>query len=180
MSAQYALSSVALAVAVTAGVAGSLAAYAARTKTDYTARGGMLLSALTALLLTGLLSLFVRSSAAELMLAGVGAVLFSAYIVFDVQLLIGGQHAKFQLRCGVYVARCLQPQQGMVCAAARAHAPACSCAQPTSHPPSASSSHPPPPPTPSPDDYVAGTIALYLDIVNLFLHLLRLLGSERE
>lgn len=78
VSAQYALSSVALAVAVTAGVAGSLAAYAARTKTDYTARGGMLLSALTALILTGFLALFTRSSAAELMISGVGALIFGA------------------------------------------------------------------------------------------------------
>ncbi|GBF95111.1 hypothetical protein Rsub_07695 [Raphidocelis subcapitata] len=130
ISATYSLSSVALAVALTAGVAGSLAVYAHRAKTDYTARGGALLSALVSLLLTGLFgALFGGGRGLELLLAGGGAVLFSFYIVYDVQLIIGGAHAKFQL---------------------------------------------------SPDDYVAGTLALYLDVINLFIHLLRLLGNERE
>jgi FtsH-binding integral membrane protein len=129
IAASYALSSVALAVFITGGVAGALSVYATRTKTDYTAQGGMLLSALTAIILTGLIGMFTRSSAFELMVAGGGALLFGFYIVFDVQLLVGGQHAQFQL---------------------------------------------------SPDDYVPGAIALYLDVVNLFIYILRLVGSERE
>lgn len=129
ISASYALNTVALAVAITGGVSASLAVYAHRTKTDYTARGGALLTALTALILTGLVGALTRSSAFEVMLAGGGALLFGFYIIFDVQMLIGGQHTKFQL---------------------------------------------------SPDDYIAGAIALYLDVINMFIYILRLLGSERD
>lgn len=129
ISASYQLSSVALAVLITGGVAGALTVYATRTKTDYTAQGGMLLTALTAIVLTGLLGLFTHSSAVELMIAGGGALLFGMYIVFDVQLLMGGQHTKYQL---------------------------------------------------SPDEYVQGAIAIYLDVINLFIYILRLLGSERD
>ena len=129
IAASYSLPTVALAVAITAGVTGGLAAYAARTKTDYTAQGGLLFSALLALIFTGLVGAFTRSAALDLLIAGGGALLFSAYIVFDLQMLMGGAHTRFQL---------------------------------------------------SPDDYVAGTIALYLDVINLFIYILRLLGSERE
>jgi FtsH-binding integral membrane protein len=129
VAASYALPTVALAVAVTGGVTAGLAAYAARAKTDYTAQGGLLFSALLALILTGLVGALTRSAGLDLLIAGGGALLFSAYIVFDLQLLMGGAHTRFQL---------------------------------------------------SPDDYIAGTIALYLDIINLFMYILRLLGSERE
>jgi FtsH-binding integral membrane protein len=128
IAAGYTLTSVAVAVAMTAGVAGALAAYAARTKTDYTPAGGALCGALTALLLTGLMFSFSAAPAAELVLAGIGSALFGLYLVFDVQLLLGGG-GRFAL---------------------------------------------------SPDDYVAGAISLYLDLVNLFLHLLRLFGTERD
>lgn len=30
----------------------------------------------------------------------------------------------------------------------------------------------------SPDEYVMGTIAIYLDVINLFIHILRLLNSS--
>ena len=83
---------------------------------------------LTALLLTGLMFSFSAAPAAELVLAGIGSALFGLYLVFDVQLLLGGG-GRFAL---------------------------------------------------SPDDYVAGAISLYLDLVNLFLHLLRLFGTERD
>ncbi|KAI8465316.1 MAG: inhibitor of apoptosis-promoting Bax1-domain-containing protein [Monoraphidium minutum] len=129
VSSTYDTRAVALAAAATAGVAGALSAYAARTKTDYTAQGGALLTALVALIFTGLLGALTRSTALELAIAGGGALLFGWYLVFDVQMLIGGQHTRFQL---------------------------------------------------SPDDYVAGAIALYLDVINLFLYILRLLGNDRE
>lgn len=127
ISAQYRLSVVALAVLITAGVSGALAAYAMHTKTDYTAKGGMLVTALVALILTGFVAAFTHSKGLDALIAGGGALLFGFYIVFDVQLLVGGHHTRFQL---------------------------------------------------SPDDYVAGAIALYLDIINLFIYILRLLGDR--
>lgn len=32
----------------------------------------------------------------------------------------------------------------------------------------------------SPDEYVFGAIAIYLDIINLFLHILRMLNASRD
>ncbi len=32
----------------------------------------------------------------------------------------------------------------------------------------------------SPDDYVMATVSIYLDIINLFLHILRILGEMRR
>jgi protein lifeguard len=32
----------------------------------------------------------------------------------------------------------------------------------------------------APDEYVFGAIAIYLDVVNLFLHLLQLLGNRND
>lgn len=129
ISASYALPTVALAVAVTGGVSAALCAYAAKAKTDYTAQGGMLLTALTALILAGLVGAFTRSTVFDVAIAGGGALLFGFYIVFDVQMIVGGAHTRFQL---------------------------------------------------SPDDYVTGAIAVYLDIVNLFIYILRLLGERQE
>jgi FtsH-binding integral membrane protein len=34
--------------------------------------------------------------------------------------------------------------------------------------------------TMSPDDYILGAITIYLDVINLFLCLLRLLGDRRD
>ena len=58
-----------------------------------------------------------------------GCLLFSCYIVYDTQLIVGGQHKKHQF--GV-------------------------------------------------DDYVFAALNIYLDIINLFVYLLRLLNSRRD
>ncbi len=42
----------------------------------------------------GILSMFVHTRVMNIVLAGVGAAIFSAYIVFDVQLIMGGGHAE--------------------------------------------------------------------------------------
>lgn len=105
-----------------------LALYALTTKRDFTAAGALLFTCLLSLLLAGFVGLFVRTSALNLLLGGAGAVLFSCYIVYDVQMLLGGSH-KFSV---------------------------------------------------SPDEYVFGAIAIYLDIINLFLHILRMLNASRD
>lgn len=114
-----------MAVALTAGISIGLTLYALTTKRDFTMAGGMLFSVLAALVLTGLLAVFVKSSALNIAMSAGGALLFSCYIVYDVQLIVGGGH-----------------QQKV-----------------------------------SPDEYVLGAIMVYLDIVNLFLQLLRLLSE---
>lgn len=193
ISASYALNTVALAVAITGGVSASLAAYAHRTKTDYTARGGALLTLLMALILTGLVGAITRSSAFEVLLAGFGAVLFGFYIIFDVQMLIGGQHSKFSLRwvrcngcggmygvggvgavCGVQVCRVhgvrLCIRVGLGGKARRWRSAYGFGEDPIRTATRFDARRRLPAPAPrSPDDYIAGAIALYLDVINMFI-----------
>ncbi|KAG2437623.1 hypothetical protein HYH02_011262 [Chlamydomonas schloesseri] len=117
-----------LAFGLTAGITAAMTAYALTTKNDLTMSGAALYSCLWGLLLAGLVGLFVRTSAFNIMLSALGAVLFSVYIAYDVQCLLGGEH-KYAV---------------------------------------------------SPDEYVLGAIAIYLDIINLFMHILRLLNEANR
>lgn len=128
ISSQYNLASIVLAVMITAGVTVGLSLYALRTKKDFTMQGGLLMTLLLTLIFTSLVGAFMRSPVLDLMIAGGGALLFGAYIVFDVQMLAGGKHTTHKL---------------------------------------------------SPDEYVVGAITIYLDVINLFIYILRLLDDRR-
>jgi len=98
----YTLPSVLLAAGITAAMFLMLTAYACLTKTDFTGLGPYLVCALLGLIVFGFMALFVSyfcSSCYSLMnviYAAVGAVLFSMYIVYDTQLIVGGRHRKHQ------------------------------------------------------------------------------------
>lgn len=128
VSARYDTSVVVLAAALTAGITISLSLYALHTKNDFTAAGGFLFSLFVGLLMLTFIGIFVKTTVFNLVVSGLGALLFSAYIVYDVQTLMGGEH-KFSI---------------------------------------------------SPDEYIFGAIAIYLDIINLFLHLLQLLANRND
>ncbi len=70
------------------------ALYALTTKRDFTAAGALLFTCLLSLLLAGFVGLFLRTSALNLLLGGAGAVLFSCYIVYDVQVRRPGRGAR--------------------------------------------------------------------------------------
>eukprot|EP00882_Tetradesmus_deserticola_P001370 GHRQ01001485.1.p1 GENE.GHRQ01001485.1~~GHRQ01001485.1.p1 ORF type:complete len:249 (+),score=111.97 GHRQ01001485.1:220-966(+) len=122
ISSMYNTDVVLIAALLTVGMTACLSLYATQTKRDFTAAGGIMFSLLFALIGAGLLSIFIRNRVMDIVVSGVGAALFGAYIVFDVQLMVGS---------GAYAI--------------------------------------------SPDEYVMAAINIYLDIVNLFLYLLRLL-----
>lgn len=118
----YNTSAVLQAVIITAVITVCLSLYALQTKRDLSQWGMYLFVALIVLLVGGLLRLaFPESAVVETIYAGLGALLFSLYIVYDTWLL----------------ANVL-----------------------------------------SPDDYVFGALKLYLDIINLFLFILQLLGRR--
>lgn len=119
---------VVLAFGLTAGITTGLAFYAMNTKKDFTTSGAVLYSVLLSLCLVSLAGFFMRTPLMNLLISGVGAILFSFYIVYDVQMLLGGDH-KYQL---------------------------------------------------SPDEYVFGAIAIYLDVINLFIYILRILGERNN
>jgi len=72
--------------------------------------------------------LIPQTRTVRLVYAGIGAIIFSLYIIFDTQMMMGGKH-KYSL---------------------------------------------------DPEEYVFASLNLYLDIINLFLYLLQIIGSSRN
>lgn len=128
ISATYETETVLLALVMTMGVTIGLTVYAFQTKRDFTMMGGFLFSLLFIFIIWGFLQIWYRGPIANTLYAGVGAIIFSLYIVYDTQLIIGGKHKKYQL---------------------------------------------------SPDEYVFAALNIYLDVINLFLYILALLGNRR-
>merc|ERR1711920_1000886 len=133
---QYTQASVLIALAITTFVVFGLTLFACQTSIDFTGCGPYLFVAMLCLMAFGFFcwlgSVFMSGPAWEmmrLMYACGGALLFSFYIVYDTQLIVGGKHR----RANEF----------------------------------------------SIDDYAFAAISLYLDIVQLFLYLLRIFGDRR-
>jgi len=137
VSAQYTWQSVLLAAGITVGIFMAMTVYAATSSTDFTGFGPYLAAALFCLIGFGftifILSLFgVPVKGLMLLYDFAGVLLFTFYIVYDTQLILGqsitGQEHghKFSI-----------------------------------------------------DQYCFAALNLYLDIINLFLHLLRLFGERK-
>lgn len=137
ISLAYTRESVIIALAITALIVISLTAFACQTSYDFTGYGPYLMCGLMCLICLGF-TFFIASlvglgnspafKTLRLVYAAGGAFLFSCYIVFDTQLIIGGKHNRYRF---------------------------------------------------SIDDYAMAAINLYVDIVQLFLFLLELIGKRR-
>ncbi|BET03229.1 glutamate NMDA receptor-associated protein 1-like [Nesidiocoris tenuis] len=117
-----------LAVGICAIVTLGLTIFAFQTKIDFTMMGGVLFVATLILMIFGIVLMFWNGKVATLIYASFGALLFSIYIIYDTQIMIGGSH-KFSI---------------------------------------------------SPEEYIFAALNLYLDIVNLFLYILTILGATRD
>lgn len=117
-----------LAVGITAVVFLGLTLFSLQTRWDFTTSGGILSVCLIVLLVFGIITMIFPGRIMIMIYASIGAIIFGCYIVYDTQLLMGGDH-KFAL---------------------------------------------------SPEEYIFAVLALYLDIVNLFLTILMLLNSSRR
>jgi len=110
------------AVILTAGIFVFLTLFASQTKYDFTSWMPYLFGALWALILWGFMAMFLPySSTGELIYGGLAALIFSAYILVDTQLVLRKHHV---------------------------------------------------------EEEIAAAISLYLDIINLFLAILRILNSQ--
>ncbi|CAK0819106.1 unnamed protein product, partial [Prorocentrum cordatum] len=104
----YKTESVLLAVATTAVIFFCLTAYACFTKTDFTGMGPYLAAGLMAMIAFGfMLNLFCMFSMCpgpltQKLYAGCGVLLFTMYIVYDTQMIVGGTHAKHQFTVDDY------------------------------------------------------------------------------
>ena len=98
---------------------GGLSVFAMNTKRDFSAMGKFLFIALIVIVVASLINIFVGSSMLSLAVSGAGALIFSAYILYDTQNIIRGAY----------------------------------------------------------DSPVLAAVSLYLDILNLFISLLHILGA---
>lgn len=90
------------AVAITGLLCAVLVLYAMQTRYDFTAMGGALLVTLFGLLFCGILaSFFPANRIVNIVYASIGAILFSCYLVYDVQILLSGK--RMQLDPDEYV-----------------------------------------------------------------------------
>ncbi|KAK7495622.1 hypothetical protein BaRGS_00013069 [Batillaria attramentaria] len=128
VSSHYEKDEVLMAVGITAVVALALTIFAFQTKVDFTMMSGILFVFLIVLICFGFLCLIIQNKYASLAYASLGALLFSAYLVFDTQLMMGGKHT-YAL---------------------------------------------------SPEEYIFAALNLYLDIINLFLFILSIIGMSRD
>jgi len=127
ISSLYEPKAVALAAIITTVITIGLTAFAFQTKIDFTAMGGILFCCLLVLLIFGFILMFLpQVTLAKKIYACLGALLFSVYLIYDTQLMIGGNH-KFSI---------------------------------------------------SPEEYVFAALNIYLDIIMIFLYILRLFGRE--
>nr|XP_057909302.1 protein lifeguard 1 [Doryrhamphus excisus] len=124
----YSAEAVLWAVGATALVSFSLSVFAMQTKWDFTMASGSLWVFAWTLLSFALLCAILRSQFAYIAYACLGTLLFSLYLVFDTQRIVGGKHRKCEV---------------------------------------------------SPEEYVFAALSLYLDIVVLFLFLLKLINLCR-
>ncbi|XP_037803791.1 protein lifeguard 1-like [Penaeus monodon] len=128
VSASYEGKEVAIAIVSTAVVTLVLTLFAFQTKYDFTMMGGFVLVSLTVLLIFGILAAIWSNNIVNMVYACLGVLLFSFYLVFDTQLIIGGNH-KFAY---------------------------------------------------SPEEYVFAALNLYLDIINLFMYILAIIGGSKN
>jgi len=128
ISTAYRTDDVLIAVGICAVVCLGLTIFAFQTKWDFTACGGIMFVGILVLLIFGLLAIIIQNKILDLVYASLGALVFSCYIVFDTQMMLGGKH-KYSI---------------------------------------------------SPEEYIFAALNLYLDIVNLFLYILAIVGGSRR
>ena len=99
----YNLNTLLLSGISTLSIFSGLSIYAIQTKYDYTDKGGYLLAGLFGLIVLLIFVSFTNYNTLNIVYAVGGSVLFSFYIVYDTQLIIGGEHKKIMFHTDDYV-----------------------------------------------------------------------------
>ncbi|CAL1270432.1 unnamed protein product [Larinioides sclopetarius] len=125
---RYDTEAVMIAVAICTVVCLGLTIFAFQTKIDFTVCSGFLMVAVLILVCFGFVAIFFPGRIIQLIYASLGAVIFSMYLVFDTQLMMGGKH-KYSL---------------------------------------------------SPEEYIFAALNIYLDVINIFMSILQIVGYVRD
>ncbi|XP_046606867.1 protein lifeguard 1-like isoform X1 [Neodiprion virginianus] len=91
-SSTYQVDAVLMAAGITAVVCFALTIFAFQTKWDFTLLSGVLFVAVIILFVFAIVAIFVKGKIFTLIYASLGALIFSVYLVFDTQLMMGGKH----------------------------------------------------------------------------------------
>ncbi|KAM4581014.1 protein lifeguard 1 [Odontesthes bonariensis] len=91
------------AVGATAFVSFGMSLFAMQSKWDFTAGAGCIWALGWSLISFALLCAILRSQYLYIMYACLGTVLFSLYLVFDTQLILGGKHRKYEISPEEYI-----------------------------------------------------------------------------
>lgn len=125
----YETEAVIIAAGITTGIVFVLTIFAFQTKWDFTMLRGILVCVLFVFLIFGIIMIFVpQNKYMQMVYGGLGALIFSVYLVYDTQMMMGGDH-KFSI---------------------------------------------------SPEEYIFAALALYLDIINIFMYVLKFVGAARS
>lgn len=81
-----------IAAGICAVVCLGLTIFAMQTKWDFTACGGVICSMVIILLMFGILAICIPSRVLSMVYASLGAAVFSIYLIFDIQMIMGGKH----------------------------------------------------------------------------------------
>lgn len=118
---RYDANEVMTAVGITCAICFGLTIFSLQTKWDFTMMGGFLFVGLLVVFIFGFVVALFPGSAARAVYSACGALLFSLYLVYDTQIMMGGKH-RYSI---------------------------------------------------SPEEYIFASLNLYLDIINIFLFILR-------
>jgi hypothetical protein len=129
----YDINSVMIALGITAAVCLSISLFAIQTKIDFTMCSGLIFALAMVLFFFGIacmITYFVSGPnyILQCVYGGLAAIVFSLFLVFDTQMVVGGSNRRYQL---------------------------------------------------SPEEYIYGALQLYVDVVNLFIIILGLVGGKR-
>lgn len=124
----YKSEEVLLAVGITAAVCLALTLFAFQTKFDFTGLHSILFVALIIFLIFGIIAMIWHGKTMTLVYASLGALLFSIYLIYDTQMMIGGNH-KYSI---------------------------------------------------SPEEYIFAALNLYIDVINIFIYILAIIGTSRD
>lgn len=81
-----------MAVGITAVICLALTIFAFQTKFDFTGLSSYLFVALIVLVLFGIIAVIWKGKIITVVYAALGALLFSIYLIYDTQMMIGGSH----------------------------------------------------------------------------------------
>ena len=92
-----------LAIGTTLSISIALSIYAIQTKYDFTNIGAYLVVLVVGLIVATIINIFIQNTIFTKIIATIGIIVFSCFIVYDVQLIVGGKHRRYSYDIDDYI-----------------------------------------------------------------------------